>query len=55
MRKSGSISAASAASGVGMITTIVADDEQLARQELTFLLSQFEDVEVEVPILELRG
>lgn len=38
MRKSGSAS--------GSISTIVADDEQLARDELTFLLEQFEDIEV---------
>jgi two-component system response regulator LytT len=38
MRKSGSAS--------GSISTIVADDEQLARDELTFLLGQFEDIEV---------
>jgi two-component system LytT family response regulator/two-component system response regulator LytT len=38
MRKSGSASSS--------ISTIVADDEQLARDELTFLLEQFEDIEV---------
>lgn len=46
MRKSGSVSGLSAGSAVGMISTIVADDEQLARDELTFLLGQFEDIEV---------
>ena len=46
MRKSASASAPSANSGVATISAIIADDERLAREELTFLLSQFEDVEV---------
>src|SRR6266446_229472 len=46
MRKSASASALAAAAGTGTISTIVADDEPLAREELTFLLGQFDDIEV---------
>ena len=46
MRKSASASAPAPVVSVGAMTAIVADDEQLAREELTFLLGQTGEVEV---------
>ena len=46
MRKSASASAPANATGLAMMSAIVADDEQLAREELSFLLGQTGEVEV---------
>ena len=46
MRKSASASAPATAASAPAMTAIVADDEQLAREELTFLLGQTGEVEV---------
>ena len=46
MRKSASASAPANAAGSAMMSAIVADDEQLAREELSFLLGQTGEVEV---------